>query len=271
MRWVLTHPHGARCALENHPHKLTPRCAIVIGETPDVKRAARLSIYGDGYFSRIIEVLGGNYSTVKNATDAVAGDGTFNRAAREFLIKYPSRYKSVDEVGSELPLFLKIHPLSKKIPYLPDLAALDWAAHRSFYADDTQPLDPRKLQNIPENAWKNASFEFDPSVRLMTLEWPLVALWRADGKWAARQLRALKKKKTPAIVFRTPDKFVRVRPLEPAQFKLLMKLGKGQSFQKALNSIPRQASRAVGGWFNSWVAGGVFKTISFRKKTEQTK
>jgi hypothetical protein len=267
MKWALTHPHGADCAVTNHRHPLNAKVIPIIGETAEVSREKRLSIYGNGYFGRIIEVLGDNFSSVKNA----AGEDPFEEMAHSYLEKHPSTFKSVDDIGAELPNFLKRHPLSKKFPFLPELAAIDWAAHRSFYADDYPTLDPMKLKHISEETWKNATFEFDPSVRLMTFEWPLIELWRSDGKWSARKLRALKKEKIWAMIFRTPEKNVRLRALEPAQFYFLAQLNRVLPFHKALLHLSKkypfdQSPPAIGEWFQRWTRDGLFKKIEFNTR-----
>src|SRR4051812_45249860 len=86
MRWVLSHPNGVGAAIEK-PHALK-NCLMVIGETPEVNRQTRLSIYGNGYFWRLIEGLGSTFSSVKN----VLGLREFNDVARAYLVKHPSTF-----------------------------------------------------------------------------------------------------------------------------------------------------------------------------------
>src|SRR3954468_5199477 len=72
MRWVLTRPDGVADALRQ-PRRLPkhwtrgfepPRLLGSIGETSRVPKAERLSIYGDGYFLRIIDCLAQNYEAL---------------------------------------------------------------------------------------------------------------------------------------------------------------------------------------------------------------
>lgn len=258
MRKVLTSPTGVRSALEKpHPSKI--RCLPVIGETPEVSREARLSIYGNGYFSRIIDVLGINYSSVKN----VVGDKAFYPMARAYLIKHPSMFRSIDDVGDKLSSFLKTHPVRKKFPFLSDLAALEWAAHQSFFADDLSLLDPSSLANLPEKRWRRAKLDLDPSVRLLKLSWPVDDIWRADGNIGREKIT---RETIFILVFRRPDKFVRVPRISAAQFALLKALQEGLTLENALARLARRRfsnDHPLQTWFSGWIQDGIIKKIRF--------
>lgn len=262
MRWVLTHPKGVVSALkQGHP---LAKCMQVIGETPDVDRATRLSIYGNGYFLRIIEVLGFNFECLKN----MVGEELFDEMARAYLVKHPSTFRSIDDIGSTLSDFLKKHPFSKKFPYASDLAKIEWATHESFFADDETPLDPQKFKNVPESAWQNARFQLDKSVYLLRVDWPVDQIWRVDGELDKRERTRLKKGRLHILVFRRADKFVRVPRIEPAQYDLLSQLAEGRTLGAALLSLAKKPATKnltlpIGEWFNGWISDGIFKRISF--------
>ena len=259
MSQVLTHPAGVGPALQASGTFLH-----VIGETRGLSRERRLSIYANGYFSRIVEAMGANYSSVKNAL----GDEAFDELARAYLIKHPSTFKSIDDVGHLLADFLKGKPVAKKFPFLPDLARLEWAAHQCFFADDTPPGDLKQFKNLPAAGWQRVRFELDPSVRFLKLDWPVDALWRDDGAWDKRRLKNVRKERLLVMVFRQPDKLVRVPRLAPAQYDLLTALASGKTLRQALQAImKRRSSRKnlppVQTWFRQWVEDGVIKKINY--------
>jgi hypothetical protein len=259
MRGVLTHPAGVGAALESSNAYLH-----VIGETRAVSRERRLSIYANGYFGRIIEALGANYSSVKNAI----GEDRFDPLAHSYLVKHPSTFKSIDDVGHLLSDFLKKHPLAKKFPFLPDLARIEWAAHQAFYADDHPPLDPQRFQKDPEAAWQNARFTLDPSVRLLAVQWPVDQLWRDDGQWTQSRLARIKKARLHVLVFRQPDKWVRLPRITADQFALLSELRGGKTLGQALLRLSQHRRGKTGrlpvqDWFREWIQDGVFQKIEF--------
>lgn len=272
MRWVLTRPDGVEHALhapKNLPKNWTRgpeprRFLTVIGESTDVSRSERLSIYGEGYFLRIVDCLAAIYDSLKN----VIGEHEFSHhVGREYLVKHPSTHRCIDNVGSHFADFLKRHAETKTFPFLPDLARLEWAYHESFYADEKPPFDFSSLENQPLNRWVTAKVEIDPSVRLLALDWPVDDIWRADGKWTRRRLKAVKSQRCPVLIYRRPDALVRVKRLDPAAFALLSALNEGKKFGDALKAALRKSATApdqVMTWFREWAEAGVIRKVSFR-------
>lgn len=266
MRWVLTHPHGVGCALKNHKHPLG-RCLRVIGETPTVSREKRLSIYGNGYFGRIVDVLGANFSSIKN----IIGEDNFDEMARSYLVKHPSTFKSIDDIGDQMPGFLKRHPLTKRFPFLPQLAAVEWAAHQSFFADDVPLLNPQSFKKMPESKWRGVKLTLDPSVRLLHVNWPVDEIWRKDGKLDKRQVGKIKKGNFHILVYRQTNKMVRMPRISAIQFDLLTQI-RVKPLGKALFSLVKKhtfngEALPIKGWFNDWVTDGIIKKINFGSTT----
>jgi hypothetical protein len=219
-----------------------------IEQTPQVSRSKRLSIYGDAYFLRIIDCLGFNFPTLKN----VLGETDFFTLAKEYLTRYPSTFRSIDDVGHRFYAFLKTHRFTKKRPYLSDLAVLEWAVHTAFYANDVpSSIDKRTFKKIPPSAWEKARFHFDPSVRLLNLSYSVDNLWRGHGR-ALRQ-------RTPLLVYRQDDKLVRAPRIDVPQFKTLALLLKGKKLGEALRGVRKAA--AVQKWFGEWMQRGIIRRI----------
>lgn len=229
MRGVLTHPKGVAKGNRSFLH--------VIGETPELNRIDRLAIYGDGYFLRLIDCLGANYSAVQN----VLGHHAFHKLAHDYLVRYPSHYKCIDDVGAELATFIR----DKQRPFLSDLARLEWAAHEAMYADDLPPLKLKPLT-------ATSQLILDPSVHLLRLQWPV------DNVWRTGKFKNLKKKEIFLLVYRRYDKLVRAPRLLPAQYQLLNSLKAGKTLGQSLAGL-KVSPRQIQKWFGVWTAGGVIR------------
>lgn len=261
MKSVLVHPDGVESAI-----KFRRKYLHVIGETPDVSRVDRLSIYGEGYFLRIVDCLGANFNSLR----ATIGEHAFSHLGRRYLVKHPSTFKIIDEIGHQMSDFLKTDHLTRHYPFLPDYAALEWAAHQSFYAADIPLLDPASLKNIPENQWKAARLQLDPSVRLLALHWPVDELWRADGKVSPRNLKRMKKQPIYLLVYRQEDKQVRVPRLDKSAFDALQAFKRGLSLSRVLMNLAKRPEGppdplTVQTWFSDWIRRGVVKGVTFHK------
>jgi hypothetical protein len=274
MRWTLTHPDGAGEVVNNPVGKVRlpknwtrgkepARQLAVIGQSPAVNQETRLSIYGDGYFLRIVGVMASNFSCIR----AVLGDHDFDdHVAREYLVKYPSVHKCIDNIGDRLPSFLRTHSHSKHFSFLPDLARLEWAFHESFYSDELPLLDPESLRSATSSAWERAKITLDPSVRLLDLKFPVVPLWREDGKWDRKRLRTINARSSPTLVFRNRDMNVRVSELDKGEFSLLKAFKAGKKLGAALRSAARNGMTPATamGIFQEWTRLGIIRRVDFR-------
>jgi len=274
MRWVLTYPAGADHVIslpagkaplpKNWTRGPEPkRWLPVIGQSPEVSQGTRLAIYGDGYFIRIVDVMAGNYAVLC----AVLGDHEFrHHVAREYLIKHPSIHKCIDNIGNFMPAFLEKHSASRKLPFLADLARLEWAFHESFYADEWPLLDGAAFKDVPIEKWTSARISLDPSVRLLALRHDVVNLWRDDGTWSARRLKGIKKTPTRVVVYRRPDAQVRVWTEPEASFALLKAFQTNQTFDAALRAAMKNGlspARAMK-LFSEWTSSGLIRKVAFR-------
>lgn len=273
MRWTLTRPEGVENIITETGVRPVPksvpwtrgkeptRCLHVIGETKELSRVKRLSIYGEGYFLRLIDCLGANFECVKN----VLGEEVFSDVARRYLVEHPSTSKCIDDAGSRMAEFLIRHPLLKRFPFLPELASLEWAYHEAFYTDDAPQFDASALAQRAPEEWHNAKILLDKSVRLLTFRWPVDKLWRNDGKWTDRRLKKIKKHHTNIAVFRRPDGTVRVATPPEAAFGILKAFQSGKSFGAAFAALGRTPipPKKIHQWFGEWVQLGIIRDVRF--------
>lgn len=261
MKRTLTAPQGARAAFDRERRR---RFQAVIPTQGALGPGDRLAIYGDGYFARLTDCLGHNLPALKN----VLGNTAFESLARNYLTKHPSTFRSVDEVGHRLPEFLATRGNLGPWKFLPDLARLEWACHRAFYADDAPPLRPADLQNRSAREWGRARLTFSPSARLLRLKWPLIALWRAEGRGPRRRWAAIRPRETDCLVFRNRDHQIRVWEIPKNLAAVFPALRRGRPLGSALQSAggrgdPRKRAESFQEFFAGVTAEGGFSGIVF--------
>ncbi len=84
----------------------------------------------------------------------------FSFAADAFIRAHPPASPCLFEYGAELPDFLEAFPACASLPYLGDVARMEWAMHCVFHADDLgDELLPASLS-------------------LFASRWPVDAIWR---------------------------------------------------------------------------------------------
>jgi putative DNA-binding protein len=179
LRWILTDPRGVGAALSLEsgavedswiePEPLPRQLPAVVG-TPLASNADRIGIYASGYFWRLFEALAADFPSVQQAL----GPEAFQGLVAEYLVKHPSRSPNLADLGSALPGFVHEHVLQSELPFLPDLASLEWSVHLAL-------LSPRaRFSGLPteeRHDWGSLRLRLDPTVRLFTTEWAVAPFW----------------------------------------------------------------------------------------------
>lgn len=141
-------------------------------------RAERLSVYRDGYPARLREALEETYPAVSH----VVGHASFADLTDRYVgATGPTSY-DLCATGAGLPEFLRGDALAESLPFLPDLAALEWRIARAFHATEEPPFDSRSLAGWPLDRWEHTVVRFQPSVSLVSSPWPILDVWAARAR-----------------------------------------------------------------------------------------
>ena len=137
--------------------------------------ATALEVYRNNYRGNLHDTLAGAYPVIKQ----LVGDDFFRYMARKFIEQYPSRSGNLHHYGAELEDFLASFEAAQGLPYLPDVAALEWACHRAYFAEDAFLLDLAELAQIPPDEYPELVLRTHPSCHQVSSSYPVVAIWRA--------------------------------------------------------------------------------------------
>lgn len=142
-----------------------------------------LGVYRNGYWARLVEVLGTDFPGVK----ALTGETGFEKLARAYVAAHPSRGFSVRSLGSAFAGFVRRTPPYSERPALADMAAFEAALADAFDAADAEPIRTEHLGSVPPPAWPTLTFQFHPSVRVLSLRTPAPEAWSAQNEGRAPQ------------------------------------------------------------------------------------
>jgi len=137
---------------------------------------ARLQVYRNNVFVSLSQALADVYPVLVR----LVGRDYFDQAARRFVREHPSRSGNLHEFGRELAGFLGRLPEAASLPYLPDVAALEWAWHEAFHAAEAPALDAARLAALPESALGGLRLRLHPAARLVASRYPVLAIWEAN-------------------------------------------------------------------------------------------
>lgn len=135
-----------------------------------------LQIYRNNVFNKLTDALGACYPVVQK----LVGEGFFGFLADAYSRRYPPRSGDVHEFGSALPEFLAAFEPARSLPYLPDVARLEWAWHESYHAADAAPLIPEMLSAVSPEVYSHIVFHLHPSARLLESAFPCLRIWQVN-------------------------------------------------------------------------------------------
>ena len=138
--------------------------------------ARRVAIYRNAVRSNWRGALQSIYPVVQK----LVGPGFFNEAADRYAEAHPSASGDLHDYGARFGDFLAGYAHARELPYLPDVARLEWALHESFHAEDVEPLVLARLAAVAPDDYGNLAFRVAPCARLIDTAWPILAIWEAN-------------------------------------------------------------------------------------------
>ena len=109
----------------------------------------------------------------------VVGQDCFRALARDLVDQSPSPGPDLNAYGGGLPRWcarlVRRRAAFAALPWLPDLARLEWGLHRAWYAPDDGPLDLALLEGHPDPG--TLVPVVSQSLSLLQSRWPVDAIW----------------------------------------------------------------------------------------------
>ena len=239
-----------------------PTAAAVVLPNATLSADERVRIYTRMYFARLLEVLQADFP----ALEKILGEEAFERAARAYVAKHPSRSYSLNPLGRRLPEFLERAPRVPRRALAVDVARVERAMSEVFDEEEAAPLSPEAVAAVPAHAWADARLVPIPAFRLLALR------TRANAAVSAarqeKRLPDLRAHATWAVVYRREYRVYRLDLTAP-QFALLGALARGKTVRAALAAAakasgPREAAALptqLFGWFRTWTEEGLFMAL----------
>lgn len=144
--------------------------------TAGLSSMQHLQIYRRAVVSTLQRALGEIYPVCQR----LVGEQFFDAMARVFVRQYPSFSPDLADYGKELGTFIGGFEPAKGLPYLADVAHLEWRWHRAFHAPDEAALDPTALNDVPPEDIERIVFRLPASASLLQSVYPVHQIWQVN-------------------------------------------------------------------------------------------
>jgi hypothetical protein len=147
-----------------------------IDSTPGLSSIQHLEIYRRTVIGTLQRALGEIYPVCRR----LVGEQFFAGMARIFARQYPSESPDLADYGKQFDAFITTFEPARELPYLADVARLEWCWHRAFHAPDEPALDPNSFSAVPVDDIERIVFWLPRSARLLQSVYPVEQIWKVN-------------------------------------------------------------------------------------------
>ena len=198
----------------------------------DTERVWRTEIYRNNAFSNLQGALASAYPVIVK----LVGSDFFHYAAKEYCYQFPSVSGDLHHFGEKFAGFLAALSAVAQLPYLPDVAKLEWICHKAYFAADHAPLRFEQLMRVAPERYGDLKFKLHPACALLESVFPVDRIWAVNqDDYAGEQAVDLSSGGAAILVKRTLYR-VEVLRLPRSEWGGLQALSTGHTFSAACDT-----------------------------------
>ncbi len=136
-----------------------------------------LVVYRNNTEQTLLSVLQQTFAVCR----MLVGERCFNQLALQYCRTLPSSSLDLNDYGEMLPDFIDQRlapgdPL-QTVPYLGDMARLEWLLQRAYYAANRTGFDFSRFARLTGEQQPDVRFTLAPDVAVIAAQWPVVDIW----------------------------------------------------------------------------------------------
>ena len=198
----------------------------VVGDT--ISTAARLRIHRHHIRRSLVGALASTFPTVQ----VIVGEAFFRTMAEGFVLRELPAQPVLAEYGAGFPAFVSGYGPAVALPYLADMAKLDWALNLAFHAPLEDRLTASGLANVPAEHLFDLKPALAAGSTLLQSAHPIDRIWHASQPGATVGTVSLEEGPASVLVLRRPDDAA-FASLDAAEQAFLAALFEGSSLGEA--------------------------------------
>ena len=221
----------------------------------DVAHAlGRLAIYRGNVIANAVRALTSTYPIIRQ----LVGDEFFDGLARAYCREYPSVSGDLNQLGERLADFVSAFPHTQSLPYLPDVARLEWLAHCAHYAADHAVLDVGSLAALREDDYPRLGLTLHPAVALFASPYPVFRIWEVHQDDYRGDIAVDLASGAEEVIVYRPQFRVSVAVLSGGESAFLSTIMQGKLLAEALQqALAKDAGFDLSASLKRWIAANI--------------
>jgi len=188
----------------------------------------RLDIYYNNTLLGLTDILTATYPVLQK----IVGESFFRTVASFYIETNSQITGNRHTYGGKLASFLSLYEPAASWPYLPDIAAIEWAYFQASIADDAPALDFSELTDL---ITKHPGFivSLHPGVHYIELNFNALEIWQEHQK---NEIETIKLQESPqnVLIWRDQKDDIFLQKISEPLKKLIRGCREGTDFCKAM-------------------------------------
>lgn len=245
----------------------TAFAAAVLGDSDQIARsiagngltpAQRVQVYRNAVRIRLKDALADTYPVLRR----LVGDACFDGVASEFLRQYPPRVGYLHPFGGQMAELCIRLPVLAGLPYLPDMARLEWARQQAFHAAGAPGLSVQAFADVPLEQQHAIGLRLQAGASLLRSAYPIGRIFEVNQPdYPGDDAISLDRGGESLLIIRRGFD-VRVELLTAGEYALLAALAASAPLGDALlAAVGAQPDCPVGAVLARHIAAGTFTRL----------
>jgi len=200
-----------------------------------VEGGDRFRVYRNNVHGSLVRVLESTYPILLR----LLGAQYFQQLANAFVARALPHDPVLHEYGGEFAAFIEQRDDLDNLPYLADVARVEWAQNRAYHAADAEPLTPGALADTTADLLPDAQLVLHPSVQLLRSRWPVFSIWRTNRHDA--EVESVRLDQCQDVLIARPWLEVEVHRLPGGVHAFVRMLGEGWPLAEAAAAAEAEA------------------------------
>ncbi|MCW8906696.1 MAG: putative DNA-binding domain-containing protein [Sedimenticola sp.] len=207
----------------------SPPPALLAELVNDGLAEKRFNIYRNNFIVLNGDALADMYPVIRQ----LVGEQAFRLLATRYVREHPPAERTLLLYGEAFANFLGGIPELAALPYLADVARLEYAWTDAYHAEDAAPLTQHQVAAILPDAFGRVRLVPHPALHCIRSPYPLLRIWESNQPGAPEQRISLDEGSCNVLVTR-PGVEVQLQGISDAEATLLQGLQDGATVEGAV-------------------------------------
>ena len=229
--------------------------------------AIRMAVYQNNYAHGMVQVLKDAYPVILR----LVGDAFFSGLALEYAKAQPPQQATMQNYGADFPGYLAEHPACQELPFLSDVATIEYCYIQCFHGPEEASINLNHLLAEDEEQLVNVQFTQHPNSYLLASDYPALDIWYANLDDEVEELDLTTLSPSRVLIYRNAELQVETVQLNDLAFQFCRLLTEGHTIASAWETLQSMTSEPLAeddlnGMLTYFLGLGVFSGLTIKQE-----